>query len=237
MRDHRYETGSSCSASSQRQTAQERRAVSSSTTSRGCARCSMRLMQSDGFTCFEAGSGVEALALLAREPVTLVLSDLRMPKMDGIELLREVRDAVAGHRGRHDHRGGGRRGRRELPRPSARWTTSRKPFHLEEVRARVTQALEKRRLVLENRGPSASLEERVAVQARRLEELFLASIQSLADALEVKDSYTRGHSVRVSHYSGRDRARAGPRRRHRPPDRARRPSCTTSARSACARTC
>ena len=31
--------------------------------------------------------------------------------------------------------------------------------------------------------------------------LFLASIQSLADALEVKDAYTRGHSIRVSNYS------------------------------------
>ena len=76
-----------------------------------------------------------------------------------------------------------------------------KPFHLEEVRARVKQALEKRRLLIENRDYHESLEERVAVQARRLEELFLASIQSLADALEVKDPYTRGHSVRVSHYS------------------------------------
>jgi HD-GYP domain-containing protein (c-di-GMP phosphodiesterase class II) len=69
------------------------------------------------------------------------------------------------------------------------------------VRARVTQALEKRRLIMENRGYQARLEERVADQARRLEELFLGSIQSLAEALELKDPYTRGHSVRVSRYS------------------------------------
>jgi putative two-component system response regulator len=76
-----------------------------------------------------------------------------------------------------------------------------KPFHLEEVRARVAQSLEKRRLVIENRGYQESLQAKVAVQARRLEELFLASIQSLAEALEVKDPYTRGHSVRVSEYA------------------------------------
>src|SRR5437763_5855551 len=76
-----------------------------------------------------------------------------------------------------------------------------KPYQLEDVRARVAQALEKRRLVLELRAYRESLEERVAIQARRLEELFLASIQSLAEALELKDPYTRGHSVRVSHYS------------------------------------
>ena len=81
-----------------------------------------------------------------------------------------------------------------------------KPYQLEDVRARVAQALEKRRLVLENRAYRESLEERVQAQARRLEELFLASVQSLAEALELKDPYTRGHSVRVSHYSSVDRA-------------------------------
>jgi HD-GYP domain-containing protein (c-di-GMP phosphodiesterase class II) len=76
-----------------------------------------------------------------------------------------------------------------------------KPFHLEEVRARVRQALDKRRLVLENRAYQQGLERRVAEQSRRLEQLHLASLQSLADALEMKDPYTRGHSVRVSLYA------------------------------------
>ena len=160
----------------------------------------MHLMRSDGFTCVEAGNGEEALAMLQRHPITLMMSDLRMPKVDGLELLRQTRGrwpdvavvmitAVADVEvavsclaiGAMDY--------------------LTKPFHLEEVRARVAQALENRRLVIENRGYQESLQAKVAVQARRLEELFLASIQSLAEALEVKDPYTRGHSVRVSHYS------------------------------------
>jgi putative two-component system response regulator len=160
----------------------------------------MHLMRNDGFECVEAQNGEEAIAVLERQPVTLVMSDLRMPQLDGIALLREIRGrwpdtavvlitAVADVEvavsclavGAMDY--------------------LTKPFHLEEVRARVAQALEKRRLVLENRGYQESLQEKVAVQARRLEELFLASVQSLAEALEVKDPYTRGHSVRVSHYS------------------------------------
>jgi response regulator RpfG family c-di-GMP phosphodiesterase len=76
-----------------------------------------------------------------------------------------------------------------------------KPFHLDEVRARVARAVERRRLILENRAHQAELEQRVAAQAHRLEQMFLASLQSLADALEVKDRYTRGHSVRVSRYA------------------------------------
>ena len=161
----------------------------------------VRLMQLDGFTCFECGSGVEALEILAREPVILVLTDLRMPKMDGALLLREVREhypdiavimitAVAEVEVAVECLG---RGAMDY---------ISKPFVLEEVRARVKQALEKRRLLIENREYHHSLEKRVRVQARRLEELFIASIQSLADALELKDAYTRGHSVRVSHYSG-----------------------------------
>ena len=160
----------------------------------------MRLMELDGFRCLEASNGVEALALLATNQVPLVLSDLRMPQMDGIELLRQIRT-------RH-------------PDVAVVMITAvadvevavsclaigamdylTKPFHLEEVRARVIQALEKRRLIIENRDYQERLEDRVALQARRLEELFLASIQSLAEALEVKDPYTRGHSVRVSQYS------------------------------------
>jgi putative two-component system response regulator len=160
----------------------------------------VRVMQADGFACDEAASGVEALASLARRPVTLLLTDLHMPEMDGIGLLREVRarfpdvavvmiTAVADVATAVSCLGAG----------AMDYLT--KPFHIEEVRARVRQALDKRRLVLENRDYQERLEERVAIQSNRLEQLFLASIQSLADALEVKDTYTHGHSVRVSQYS------------------------------------
>ena len=76
----------------------------------------VHLMRGDGFQCIEAGNGVEALEQLERHPVTLVLSDLRMPKMDGLELLRESARAVPGHRRRHDHRRRRRRDRGELSR-------------------------------------------------------------------------------------------------------------------------
>jgi len=109
----------------------------------------VRLLEGEGFTCSEAGSGTEALEMMHHEPVPLVISDLRMPQMDGVTLLREI---------------------------LARWPDTAvivvtavaevesavaclqlgaldyvaKPFHLDEVRARVMQALDKRRLILEN---------------------------------------------------------------------------------------
>ena len=39
----------------------------------------------------EASSGREAIAVLEREKVQLVLSDINMPEMDGIEFLKKVR--------------------------------------------------------------------------------------------------------------------------------------------------
>lgn len=160
----------------------------------------VHLMRGDGFQCIEAANGIEALEQLAQYPVILVLSDLRMPKMDGFELLGQIRarfsdvavvmiTAVADVEIAVNCLAVG----------AADYVI--KPYQLEDVRARVAQALEKRRLILENRAYRESLEERVQEQARRLEELFLASVQSLAEALELKDPYTRGHSVRVSHYS------------------------------------
>jgi response regulator RpfG family c-di-GMP phosphodiesterase len=159
-----------------------------------------RLMRADGFECLEAGTGVEALELLARTPVPLLLTDLRMPRMDGVELLRHVRDrfpdtAVVMITAVADVDSAVQ----ALTLGATDYLT--KPFHLEEVRARVAQALEKRRLRLENRSYQESLEARVAQQARRIEELFLAAIESLVESLEVKDPYTRGHSDRVSRYS------------------------------------
>ena len=162
----------------------------------------VRLLEGEGFTCAEAGSGVEALEMLHHEQVPLVISDLRMPQMDGVGLLREiiakwpdtavivvtavaeVESAVACLQlGALDY--------------------VAKPFHLDEVRARVMQALDKRRLKMELEDYRHNLEQRVQEQARRIEELSLERLQALVHFLEEKDPYTRGHSVRVANYSTR----------------------------------
>ncbi len=160
----------------------------------------VRLMSADGFVCLQASSGLEALEQLEKVNAHLLLTDLRMPSMDGIELLQRAKakypdlaviliTAVADVQVALDCLANG----------AMDYLT--KPFHLEEVRARVAQALEKRRLIVENRAYQRDLEARVAAQARRLEELFLGGVQALVQALEVKDQYTRGHSIRVSQYS------------------------------------
>src|SRR5687768_4339570 len=146
-------------------------------------------MRADGFLCVEAGNGVEALEQLAKAPITLLLTDMEMPKMGGVELLRRVRSdypdvavvMITGNTDVETAVGALSLGAMDY---------IVKPFQLEEVRARVRQALEKRRLILENRDYQENLENKVQVQQRRLEELFVGGVQSLSAALEAKDPYT-----------------------------------------------
>ncbi len=42
-------------------------------------------------TVYEAGDGVEALETLRRQSIGLVLSDINMPNMDGLEFLTKMR--------------------------------------------------------------------------------------------------------------------------------------------------
>jgi putative two-component system response regulator len=169
----------------------------------------VRMLQAQGFTCFEAGSGREALGVLERiGEAPLVISDMRMPELDGIGLLEALRQ--------------------NYPDTSVIMLTGMtetttavdclhmgaadfllKPISVGELQARVSRVLEKRALVLQNRFYQQHLERQVHEQALRIQELFLQGVQMLARALEAKDSYTRGHSIRVSQYAVGTAARLG----------------------------
>jgi two-component system chemotaxis response regulator CheY len=52
---------------------------------------SLRLAGLEPLVVFEAGSGSEGLELLKVQQVDLILSDINMPSMDGLEFLRKLR--------------------------------------------------------------------------------------------------------------------------------------------------
>ncbi|NTU78007.1 MAG: response regulator [Chloroflexales bacterium] len=49
------------------------------------------ILESEGFTVLVAPSGVVALHLLQQTPVSLVLTDLMMPQLNGMDLARRLR--------------------------------------------------------------------------------------------------------------------------------------------------
>jgi len=52
------------------------------------------LMQREGHTVRVAGNGNEAMVLLREEPADILLSDIRMPDMGGIDLLKAARELL-----------------------------------------------------------------------------------------------------------------------------------------------
>jgi cyclic di-GMP phosphodiesterase len=169
----------------------------------------MRVTAAHGLSPLEACSGVDALAVLRRVgEVPICISDIYMPEMDGVTFLREallrypdmaiimltgmaeVNTAV------------------ECLKLGAMDYIS-KPVMVDEVRARLDKAMDKRRLVLENRFYQQSLELRVRDLDRKNRASLINGVKMLVHALEAKDAYTSGHSSRVSRYAMKTAVRLG----------------------------
>lgn len=52
----------------------------------------MEIFQKEGYQTFEAANGLEALELAQRERPDLVLLDMKIPGMDGLDILRKLKE-------------------------------------------------------------------------------------------------------------------------------------------------
>jgi CheY-like chemotaxis protein len=50
------------------------------------------LLKKEGHEVFCAGDGQEALSRFQDDPVDLVITDIKMPRMDGLDLLRKLKE-------------------------------------------------------------------------------------------------------------------------------------------------
>jgi putative nucleotidyltransferase with HDIG domain len=161
------------------------------------------MLESQGYHCLTVGNGREALEHLSKHPVDLVLTDMVMPEMDGLQLLawlrthdkdipvimvtamHDVSTAVeAMRRGAYDY--------------------ILKPFERDQLLMGVRRGIEHRRLILENRSYQQNLERLVEQRTMelqnalsQLEESYDETIEALGGALDLKDSETEGHCKRV----------------------------------------
>lgn len=166
------------------------------------------------YSCKGVTSAAAALECLREEPFALVLSDIMMPGMTGIELLNiikadypftvvilvsaslDITAAIEALRG-------------------GAFDYITKPFVIPFVEQVVQRALDHRRLLLANQQYERHLEEMVRLQTEELraangglntalDRLYVnyrATLRALAGALEARDVETRGHCDRVVAYS------------------------------------
>jgi len=107
------------------------------------------ILVSEGLAVDEAADGAEALAKLEAQPAALVVTDLRMPGMDGMELLRRLVARAPAPRVVVITAHGSERQAVEAMKAGAH-DYFRKPFENEELLAVVRRALEAVRLAYEN---------------------------------------------------------------------------------------
>ena len=167
---------------------------------------SVMLTQS-AFVCRTAASGEEALRLLENQPTDVVISDLRMPGISGMDLLVEVRE-------RYPHlaflmvtgEDETRVGVRAMQLGADDYLL--KPFDADVALGSLYRALQKKKLEREVQEYRLHLEEMVSERTQQLrtalqqtERSYEDTLEALGAAIDLRDSPTAGHSRRVFLYS------------------------------------
>ena len=161
------------------------------------------------YDCTTAGSAEEALARLAGTNYELVVSDITMPGMSGLDMIPHVKSnspntvvvMISGMQTVESAIEALRLGAFDYV---------MKPFDLRQVEAVVTRALEHQDLIVAKQRYEDHLEELVEQRTAELdqalnslEDAYRSTLKALTAALETRDLETHGHSERVVSYSMR----------------------------------
>jgi putative nucleotidyltransferase with HDIG domain len=162
---------------------------------------------SDTYTCSRSASAEQALKRLQEEEFELVISDITMPGMSGLEMIPEVKRIspntvvvmISGMQTVESAIGALRLGAFDY---------LMKPFDLRQVEAVVKRALEHHELIVAKQRYENHLEELVEQRTAELDsaldslaDAYRSTLRALTAALETRDSETHGHSERVVTYS------------------------------------
>ncbi len=167
----------------------------------------VRFLSNQGFSVSAAGTGAEALKLIDKGDVSLMLLDIRMPGMSGIDVVPEALHAdpdlailmlsaltdatsaaICMQRGAIDY--------------------LTKPIELNDLSKAIERALRRRDTLMQSREISAWLKEEVQRRTEEIErerqkqqQLTIATLEALVNALEAKHPWQSGHSARVAAFS------------------------------------
>jgi putative nucleotidyltransferase with HDIG domain len=165
------------------------------------------LLEAQGYRCTAVSNGREAVDYLQNNSAELVLSDMIMPEMSGMQLLAWLRThhkdfPVIMVTAMHDVSTA-----LEAIRRGA-YDYILKPFEKDRLFTSVRRALEHRRLVEENRNYQRNLEKLVEQRTAQLqhalsqlEKSYDETLEALGGALDLKDAETEGHCKRVTAFT------------------------------------
>ncbi|MBE5829593.1 MAG: response regulator [Butyrivibrio sp.] len=164
------------------------------------------ILGKEGMSVAPLTSGKALLEYIRVQTPDILLLDVMMPDMDGIETYKALRD-LERELGKEETpviflTGNENGDIEEKALELGAKDFIRKPFAPKILALRVTHCIELNRL-------QKDLASEVAKKSRQNEELFLGIVKSLAAAIDAKDTYTNGHSVRVADYSAEIARRAG----------------------------
>ena len=157
--------------------------------------------------CILASNPFEAMEKISKDRFSLVMSDVHMPEMSGIELLRRIKNhdpdiSVIMITGVRDLA----TAVDSLKLGACDYIT--KPFEVLAIRRAVDRALEQNRLIVENRYYQRELERLVEKRTLELhgaleevEESYRYTLEALAAALDAREHETQAHSHRVREYA------------------------------------
>jgi putative nucleotidyltransferase with HDIG domain len=165
------------------------------------------MLESRGYHCTALSNGRAAQEFVRKQTPDLVLSDMIMPEMDGIQLLDWLRGfdpeiPVIMVTAIHDISTALQAIRRGA------YDYILKPFEKDQLFHAVGRAWQHRQLVTENKNYQINLQQEVEKKTAELTaalELLTQSyddtLEALGSALDLKDAETEGHSQRVTRYT------------------------------------
>lgn len=147
-----------------------------------------------GLACVTASDGAAALRIMEDNPASLIITDINMPGMDGVELVKRVKEkystsviVMTGLIDEYSYENMVEIGADDFV---------TKPVSIKEINLRVHRVIRERGLIRETAKVHKELED----THRILEDAYLDTIHRLAMAAEYRDDDTGDHIVRIGRY-------------------------------------
>ena len=161
---------------------------------------SLRMILKDKYNLFIHSAGKEALESVRKNHIDVALLDIKMPQMDGIELLKKIKKIdpdirvvmVTGY------------GTLDTAVEAIRTGAVDyicKPFDKNKLEEVIIKEMKKRTQRMEEKKKLAHLETIKKNVDKNIKELYSSTVESLLATVNAKDSYTSSHSEEVAKYA------------------------------------